>query len=271
MNLQQRYNDFIQEFPEMEPFLEKARDNPAYAAFCVGLIKNYEKEYSEGGKYLLSSAEMGLDSLYSMGCMYEKGEGVEQNHASAFEYFVLAATLGVSGVGSSKAQAKLGAIYQLGKLGIPKNDKKSFEWYSRTAEQNHKWAQYRLAIMYESGISVQPDPQKAFEWMTNAADEEDAFGLYGLAHYYKTGLGTRKNINKAIKLYKQAVEKGLPHAMVSLGKLCALGRVRGKNLDDGLTLLFKAESVGHKESSEVLGRLYTDLYTPQAYEEPISP
>ena len=62
-----------------------------------------------------------------VGEIFEKGLGVEPQHAMAARWYQLAAEQG-----HSRAQMNLGALYENG-LGVPKDKAKAFEWYSKAS------------------------------------------------------------------------------------------------------------------------------------------
>ena len=61
--------------------------------------------------------------------MYAQGQGVAQNDAKAFEWFLKAAEQGFV-----DAQNNLGLMYLNGR-GITQSDAKAFEWLLKAAEQ----------------------------------------------------------------------------------------------------------------------------------------
>ena len=51
---------------------------------------------------------------------------------------------------NGSTEFKLGQKYYKGE-GVPRDYKKAFEWYEKSAEINDKKAQYKLALMYYKG------------------------------------------------------------------------------------------------------------------------
>ena len=58
-------------------------------------------------------------------------------------------------------------MYANGK-GVPKNQKKAIEWYTKAAKQGDVWPQYNLGHMYYYGRGVPQDYSKAYMWFNLA-------------------------------------------------------------------------------------------------------
>lgn len=71
--------------------------------------------------------------------------------------------------GNSLVQAKLGAMYLLGKEGKEQNDKKAAEWLLKAANQGVLEAQVIVAAMYDRGMGMEMDVHKATSWYEKAA------------------------------------------------------------------------------------------------------
>ena len=78
------------------------------------------------------------DEQFRIGEMYYWGDGVRQDRAEAFKWYVKAARQGHSG-----AQVRLGVMYYRGD-GIEQDKAKALEWYSEAARQGDVQAQVIL-------------------------------------------------------------------------------------------------------------------------------
>ena len=47
---------------------------------------------------------------------------------------------------------------------MPKDERKALGWYLRAAEAGSEEACFRLGLIYEHGLGVEPDQEKALEW-----------------------------------------------------------------------------------------------------------
>ncbi|SNT70785.1 zinc-dependent peptidase [Psychrobacter sp. LV10R520-6] len=73
--------------------------------------------------------------------MYEKGIGVQQDNAKAFEWYLKSANQG-----NAQAQSNLGAMYDQG-IGVQQDYAEAFEWYTRSASQGDARAQFKFVML----------------------------------------------------------------------------------------------------------------------------
>ena len=109
------------------------------------------------------AAEQGMTiAQFSLGVMYDNGQGVLKDDAEAVRWFRLAADQGLA-----DAQHNLGFMYDNGK-GVPKDDAEAVRWYRLAAEQGQVNAQHNLGVMYANGEGVLKDSVLAHMWSTIA-------------------------------------------------------------------------------------------------------
>lgn len=156
--------------------------------------------------------------------------------------------------GDAAAQVDIGYCYW-GALGVERNDKSAFEWFSKAAtqgnvdglafqgffyvwgmgvkkdkekgiemikksiDQNSTKGMVLMGRCYADGKKVKKDPQAAFSYYKMAAEKGDAYGQYFLGEAYYTGLGTSKDILQAFNWYSKSAEQGYYYAQVALGNL----------------------------------------------------
>ena len=70
-------------------------------------------------------------------------------------------------------------IYYKGK-GVPQDYKKALKWYTLSAEQGNKVAQYNLGVMYSFGLGVVPDYKTALKWYNLSSEQGNALAQYNL-------------------------------------------------------------------------------------------
>jgi uncharacterized protein len=95
--------------------------------------------------------------------MYDIGQGVPQDHATAMSRHRKAAEQG-----DAFAQYNLGIMYANGR-GAPQDYAVAVEWYRRAADQGLADAQFNLGDMYYSGRGVPQDNVMAYMWFDLAA------------------------------------------------------------------------------------------------------
>ena len=105
---------------------------------------------------LKAAAEKGhKKAQYRLGRCYDKGEGVAEDNAKAFYWYLKAAAQG-----HAKAQFQVGKCYKKGK-GVAKDPQKAFKYFLSSARQDYAPAQIAVAKHYiKAG-----DKTKAKQWL----------------------------------------------------------------------------------------------------------
>jgi TPR repeat protein len=79
--------------------------------------------------------------------------------------------------GNALAQAKIGAMYQLGRNGVDKDAQASANWMLKAANQDMVEAQVFMAALYDRGLGVKQNYNKATEWYGKAAKQKHGTAL----------------------------------------------------------------------------------------------
>lgn len=79
--------------------------------------------------------------------------------------------------GNAEAQAKLGAMYLLGRNGVEMDELKAAEWMLKSANQGFIEAEVIMAALYDRGIGVKNDVKMATSWYEKAAAQGHAPSL----------------------------------------------------------------------------------------------
>ena len=100
------------------------------------------KDYKTAYKLFLRLAAHG-DAVgqYSLGLLYDLGDGIPQNYKKALKWCRLAAEQG-----DADGQNNLGLMYYEGK-GVPQDNEEAVKWWRLAAGQRDERAQYNLAMM----------------------------------------------------------------------------------------------------------------------------
>lgn len=106
--------------------------------------------------------------------------------------------------GDAEAQFRLGHYLQVGGQGVTKDEKESFKWSRKAAEQGHALAQYNLALSYANGEGVAKDEKQAVQWFSKAAEQGYAVAYVELGSCYYNGSGVDKDEKKAVQCYRNA-------------------------------------------------------------------
>lgn len=117
--------------------------------------------------------------LYTLGVMFESGQGVAKDAKAAAEWYRKASAQANTGkLWAMLSEHNLGVMYAKGQ-GIPKDYKAALAWYRKAAEHGNPSSQFNLGLMYAHGEGVPVDLVQAKKWadMAAAAGDADAVEL----------------------------------------------------------------------------------------------
>jgi clan AA aspartic protease (TIGR02281 family) len=161
-----------------QPVPVKAQQKPQKSV--DQLIQAAVRGDKEAVQQLVVRASRGdVDAQYSLGTVYENGEGVPKDPIQAADWYRQAAARDHAG-----AQYSLGWMYETG-TGVPKDSKQAFVWYKQAAERGSPEAQYTLGVAYETGKGMPKDPNQAAAWYKQAAERGYPGGQSGLDRLQK--------------------------------------------------------------------------------------
>lgn len=167
--------------------------------------------------YRTAAKRGNADAQYALGIMYENGQGVPRNYATATAWYTKAAEQG-----DADAQSKLGLAYLNGH-GAPRDYAEAAAWLRKAAEQGNAAAQYDLGLMYARGQSVPQNDAAAVEWYSKAAGQGDARAQSSLGLAYANGRGAPRSYARAAQWFRKAAEQGFADAQFDLGVMYANG------------------------------------------------
>ena len=125
------------------------------------------KNYAAAVPKLKVAAEKGhKKAQYRLGRCYDKGHGMTENDALAFQWYMKSAKQDYA-----KAQYAVGKCYKDGK-GVDKDRTKAVSWFTKAAQQGNADAQYQLGKSYMKGKGVAADQKKATSWLKKAVKNE---------------------------------------------------------------------------------------------------
>src|ERR1051325_11122626 len=114
--------------------------------------------------YKMAADKGHIFAQYSLGILYQLGQGICKNEKKAFELMKNLAEKS----DYLNAQFRLG--YYKG-IGTEINKSKAFELYKMAADKGHMFAQYSLSILYQLGQGTCKNEKKAFELMKILAEK----------------------------------------------------------------------------------------------------
>ena len=170
-------------------------------------------------------AEQGnAHAQFSLGYMYDHGQGVRMDWTEAARWYHLAAEQG-----DACAQLELGLKYEMG-TGVRQDGSQAARWYRLAAESGVADAQTRLASIFYSGRIIPRDYGEAVRWYRAAAEQDNTHALGMLGNMYRDGKGGRQNYAEAVEWYRLGAELSDGSAQYQLGLMYESGKGVEKNL-----------------------------------------
>lgn len=181
--------------------------------------EEYEKgNYETAFKIFMLLAESGeMRAQISIACMYETGEGVQQDLTKSIKWYRLAAEQG-----HPVAQNNLAVVL------LDADPKDAIQWLFAAAENNFPFAQSMLGDIY--------------------------CGFYNLPSDIRANLN---DISEAIKWYQKAGESGFSYADYRLGEIFSSGQGVELDEKQATKYYFSAAKQGYEPAQEVLSQAYT--------------
>lgn len=145
----------------------------SYADFADGRVAYQNGDFETAFKEWTPLAVYGdAEAQFLVGSMYDKGQGVLQDHKTAVGWYTLAADQG-----HVHSQYNLGLSYQYGQ-GVSRDYLTALIWYKLAAEHGNSepraerpamYSMYNLGVMYANGEGVTQDYTLAHMWWTLCA------------------------------------------------------------------------------------------------------
>lgn len=237
-----------------KPLAEKGN---AAAQYTLGWMyesgQGVKKNTKQALHWYRKAAEQGnVAAEYVLATMYKRGVGVKQNDKLAMQWYTKAANQG-----DAIAQFQLGKHFQRG-AGVAQSDQQSLYWFEKAANQGHTMAQINLGRIYELGTGVDVDYKKTLYWYKKSATQNNALGQFHLAHMYEYGLGVEQDLNKAKSLYLLSAEGHYSPSAYKVGELYELGKGNDVDYKKAIKWYQQSAKKGHSSAQLKLGNLYRE-------------
>ena len=156
------------------------------------------------------------------------------------------------------AQNELAIRYYQGTRGASKDIDKAIYWFTESANNGNRYAQYNLANKYLYGEGVSMDKAKALYWFVKSGEQHyhEASLQAGLMYY--NGVGTSVNYTKAAEFSKDAAFGGIGVGMYNYALCLAYGNGVKADSTKALIWLFRAIDKNYYKSYNFLGVMYRD-------------
>lgn len=155
----------------------------------------------------------------------------------------LARTRAAAASGDSRAQVKLGWMYENGS-GAARDYAEAVRWYRKAAEQGNGDGQNSLGWMYQNGWGVAQDYAAAAAWYEKSAAQGNVAGAVDLGWLYENGAGVARDYGKAVALYRQAAAQGDGDGENALGWMYQNGFGAARSDDEAAAWYRKAAAHG---------------------------
>ena len=243
---------------------EASSKKKGYLQYRIGKLHAFgygvERDYGQAAKwYEKAVSEDNPFAPYSLGSLYRRGQGVEQNDEKAYELYCMAAEH------SEKPNAY--AAYELGRMcrdgiGTTPDKVASEAWYRRAyqgflmIEQNmaDDKLYYRLGQMNMGGIGTAVNLRQAKRYFEKAAKLDNPDALYGLGKLFLRKDSEYYDPNKAVDCLLKAARKGHEYAAYTLGRLFLKGDEIPKDVNRALHWLNEAVKKENPYAEYLLGK-----------------
>lgn len=172
-----------------------------------------QKDIENAFQMMLEAASEGdIEAISNLGEMYRDGIGVEKNMKLAFECFSNVVKQNINHPFSNKNLNNVCINKRTALIGL-NNDTQSH--YAR--------ASVNLGLMYEQGLSTNPDAKMAVHYYQLSSDFRDPLGQFHLARAYENGIGLRKDLSQAAKFYRLSANQGFARSQFNIARYLEYG------------------------------------------------
>jgi TPR repeat protein len=144
--------------------------------------------------------------------LLQEGVGVERDDVFARALLEIAAKKG-----SSEAEFLFARCLENGQ-GCPVNEKKAFEYYSKSAEKLFPAALLRMGDYYLAGNFVPQDPAEGVKLFKKAVSKNHPPALRKLGWCYENGIGMAKDLKQAFNFYEHSAQLQDPEGCYHTGR-----------------------------------------------------
>jgi len=197
-------------------WFEKSSESGFPMAFLeIGDYYLYDYDEIDQAEKAFDNYQKALKEGYShqgLGICYEFGIGVEENAATAFSYYEIAASRGY-----------LKGVYHTAKcylngIGVKANDQRAFRYFQEAAQRDDVASKFHTGLMLLKGKGTSTAKDEGLRWLNMAADEGYAEALFELGNYYLMGDGVEEDEELAMSYFESAADQGHQKAMKLTGR-----------------------------------------------------
>lgn len=151
--------------------------------------------------------------------------------------------------GNTYALYRLAVMEYRGEFtGTPRYDK-AYEYFMKSANNNHPSAYWMLGNMIIKGVVGNKDYKKAVEYFEKAKELGNVAAINSLGLCYKFGYGVNKDIDKSLELFMEAANKNYAYALNNLG----IFYEEKKNLNKAYEYFLKSANLNESYACNKIG------------------
>jgi TPR repeat protein len=151
-------------------------------------------------------------------------------------------------IGKTKKKGTLGTL-------VPVDYSKAFEYYTLSASNKNRIAQFRLADLYFQGLGVERDENAAIEMYSNVITDQNHLSCY-LSQMYQTGKNKSQEFEKAAEYNKQVNGISYADAIRDRGILYEYGDSLEQSYEKAIECYKEATQFRHRGALFSLGLMY---------------
>lgn len=165
--------------------------------------------WRDASPWLRRSADQGNSmAQYSIGAVYEEGQGIRKSLKKALKWYRLAAERR-----NGQAALAIGLMYEFGyefgipgiTKGVPRNYEEAARWYRIAAANGSREGEFRVGHMLDEGRGMERDYVEAMRWYLLAAAHGSVDAANNIGGLYWWGQGVPEDKVLAYQWYSLAV------------------------------------------------------------------
>jgi len=188
--------DAVNRFPTTNRFYYQLGRAYFAAQNYDAALTNYKRAFELGS----------VRALFTLGTIYDHGDGMERDPVRARFYYEIAAQKKFA-----PAIVNLGVLYETG-VGVPQDPARAYELYRQAASLGDARAINKMGELTERGLGVARNLRGARSLYEKSANMGHPEATVNLARCFANGIGGRKDIPEARKLLVRAAKAGSTQA-----------------------------------------------------------
>lgn len=175
----------------------------------------------------------------------------KQDYVQARTYFEFA-----SAQNNAKGLLGMALLHEGGYAGFSQNYKKALESTRSAAASSNSWAQWRMGVYHEDGLSVKKNPLEASKWYLLSASQSNRCAQSCLGFLYSLGRGVKQDDQTAASWFEKSASQQYFPAEAAFGTLCVYGIGCTRDPVKGIKLITRSACQGYDGAALALGQFH---------------